>query len=157
MHGATIKNIVVFWLYFCHLLFLVRHNGDVSPQRNSSCWPVWKQQKIIRYLRALLSWVRGPYICLECVNSYVNSDNILSCKCPQPKRFGRESCWIDPSSHLALMAKRKLLPVTGIEVVMYPILSFCCEWAVPPCGIHEWPNLLNLLSVLRPVPSPFQS
>ena len=26
----------MFWLYFCHLLILVQHNGDVSPQNTNS-------------------------------------------------------------------------------------------------------------------------
>ena len=42
------------------------------------------------------------------------------------------------------MAKIKLLPVPGIEVVIYPLLSFCGDSAVPACYIHVRRNLLKL-------------
>jgi hypothetical protein len=55
------------------------------------------------------------------------------------------------------MAKRKLFPVPGIEVVTYPKHSLFDDRAILTHDIGLWPNLLYLLSVSLPAPNPFQS
>jgi hypothetical protein len=91
---------------------------------NSLCLPRLKTTEIHSLFEGIVEVGPKAVYVFGIRNSYRNSDNILSCKCLQPKSFGREICWIDPSSNLTLMAKRKLLPVPGIELVTYPVRSF---------------------------------